>query len=209
MPSKPKKPRGLRYYLEELAETASALVFTLLDRLTDFEDTKPFRPRMRKRQAMAEEPFDRSKIDQKLAIDPTPLVPSAWKARLIHLCSLYHQIEGEEAWSQESRMTKSLKSSEQPYVRKLVIGKDWVPLETGWIGDKCSLLVIENRERGDRKLVELTNSISEDPVGQEHAPFTWMVHPGDHFSGTPRSLRALFIRSVEGEAKITIIIFPE
>ncbi len=110
------------------------------------------------------------------------------------------------AWSRE------LTSREQLYVRTTTVDTGWTKLDTGWVGDNCSLIVIVNdegrfpvklptateREEAKKRIIELAAP----------APFC-IIHPQEDVRFTPIKPSQISMRSRHGKAKFTIYAYPD
>lgn len=132
-------------------------------------------------------------------------MPSQRTARVVVVDNVVYQNGEDKAITVPVRFAYPLKTEEQPYSRKMKIGKEWKPMEKGWI-EKCSMMVLENREKQagigeDAKVIEMSfhHSLSVD--------FT--IPPGQSMRGCPANLKATYVRCLGGEASLFISLFPE
>lgn len=136
--------------------------------------------------------------------------------RLTIYSSIYRQTETEEPEGLEIRIQRSLSSLEQVYERRTMVGKDWRPIDTGYIKDNAGLLVIENRAgfqnasripteeekaRTAKKVVELC--VDDGTVEIVFA----RIPPGEAFPFPPENLSLWRIRCIE-TAPIRILAIP-
>src|SRR3990167_2766898 len=55
-------------------------------------------------------------------------------ARIVVVENVYYQKTGEpNATATESRFSHWLVTDEQPYIRKIKVGEEWMPIDRGWI----------------------------------------------------------------------------
>ena len=112
--------------------------------------------------------------------------------------------------------SRSLDSAEQPYIRRTVVDSEWKPLDRGWIGEDCGLLIITNEEGKNLAAVPTTEQRDElaarlVEVGVQTAAgetvVGWRVLPGDCSLCQPAP-GLLAVRCPGGKAQITITVLP-
>ena len=126
----------------------------------------------------------------------------------------YHQVWGEEPTLVESKFERRLKTSEQPYTRRVRVSEEWRPLELGWLSDMpLSLLIVQSREGvalrahlSEEEQADLAARIIE--VAYEGSP-GWCIPPGESMRGCPSTPENLLLRCRHGEASAIIYAFPE
>lgn len=127
--------------------------------------------------------------------------------RIVVIDSVVYQGNGvdEKAVSVPVRFARNLQTEEQPYFRRMNLGKEWKPLERGWI-EKCGMMVLENKEKhgragDDAKIVEVSfhHSLSTD----------FIVLPEESMRGVPCNLKSVYVRCVGGEATLAVSLYPE
>jgi len=137
-------------------------------------------------------------------------------ARLTVVEHVYYQATGEDAWEvPNSSYSRFLTTDEQPYVRKLTATEEWTKIDTGWLTE-CSTLVIVNEEGGFRSRLpteeqkeETAKKILEVGFHQHNYDVGWLVVlPQESLRMCPSHLGKLFIRCQFGTAKFTIYIIP-
>lgn len=127
--------------------------------------------------------------------------------------TVYHLASGEEPTAAEVRFVRELETVEQPYVRKLVIGEEWQPLDFGWVKD-IGMFVLRNDEGAGLQTM---------PTDEERAAIMakvlelgtaawdncrWLIFPQDAFRATPKVIEGLVVRCLSGKAKATIYVYP-
>lgn len=133
------------------------------------------------------------------------------KDRLTIVECVYHQPFGEQPTVVEHRYSRELESKEQVYERRVTIGENWQPLDTGWI-ERLGLLVIANHEGhglqrapSDDERAAIAARVVE--VGLDGRAI-WLVLPGESMRATPATLSGLQVRCQRGEARCTIHAYP-
>lgn len=149
-------------------------------------------------------------------------------ARLTVVGTVYFQPQGDEAMSVGNPFSRQLSTDEQPYVRTLRIGEEWVDISKGSWLEGGSMICISNDEgkhliqqqtpeekkHSANKILEVAfeHSILEDAT--MHTPDVPMeafalVLPTEDIRFTPAAFKRLRIRCRKGAAKCTISLFPE
>lgn len=125
---------------------------------------------------------------------------------------VYHQPAGEQPTGIETRFSRHLKTQEQPYCRRLLIGEDWVALDHGWVNE-ASHMVVQNMEGRftqvnptDEQCKEVAARVIE--LGYQNAKGYWLIGPGESLRGQPNVLDGLMLRCQQGKAQVTINVFP-
>lgn len=99
-------------------------------------------------------------------IIPTGFSPQDARARMVTRLMVYHQDNDSQPVGFERQGVIYLDSHEQPYVRKLVAGKDWAPIDLAWLGQTPIARILLTNEEGkflvrptpeEKKLVEASN----------------------------------------------------
>lgn len=160
--------------------------------------------------------------------DPARVEPS--KPFLTVVERIVHAGVGIEATEVSSAYQAPLSTREQVYRRNVTFDQGWRPLDLGWVGDRCSLVHLSNRE-GERyetiptaeeradvegRVIEIGVVVTEAgrDATQWDAPTTVIV---PLFAVLPReSMRfcpagptdRLRVRCVLGTARATLVAFP-
>lgn len=138
------------------------------------------------------------------------------KARIGVVSLLYHQQPGVDPISIDSRFSRWLESTEQPYLRKITIKEEWTPLDLGWIGDKVGMLLIKNEEGHfqiqptEEQRQEVMARIVELAVESAAGIIVlWgLVRPLESIQFEPSNAQYLRLRCRKGQAKITLAVMP-
>jgi hypothetical protein len=110
------------------------------------------------------------------------------------------------------RFGRHLKTTEQPYVRRLNLTEEWKLVDTGWLDD-CSLVAIENRTTkydGQSRPV-----FSKDTAGTVELSYTkqpdqsFIIPPGEAYTFVPSDVTKLYVRSRKGNAVVSLHVLPE
>jgi hypothetical protein len=136
-----------------------------------------------------------------------------------------HRRHADQPTSTVFQFSRDLETEEQPYTRLCHKGKskakeEWQPIDTGWLEDKVSLLVISNDEGGHTD-VNLTPEALEEikarviEIGIELntessllvIPFQYIL-PKESLPISPIDITSYRIRCRKGSAKYTITAYP-
>lgn len=132
---------------------------------------------------------------------PAQLLPQ--KSRMGVVSLLYHHQPGSQPIAVENRFSRWLGTDEQPYLRKLTLTKEWVPLDKGWL-DVAGMLMIRNEEdkEGTEKIIEV--ALNAEPMTYGFAK----VRPKESAQFEPDNLHSLRLRCLAGPAKCTLALIP-
>lgn len=109
-------------------------------------------------------------------------------ARLTVVETVAYQVAGQSPSSEESRYTVGLRTDDEHYTRRVKGGKDWHPVDCGWV-KRASMVVIVNHDR--KKLLQLSGGL--------------IVRPGSDCRFQPTNLRKLMAK---GAVTYTVRVFP-
>ncbi len=137
---------------------------------------------------------------------------------------VYFQETGVSPIAITTRFSRKLHSDEQPCIRKIKIGQDWLPVEMGWVRD-CGMLVINNDEGKfktnpsedqlatvSKMIVEVAVQPPEEKNRNMHSPpkigpqLFAVIPPQESLRLIPSG--NLVVRCRSGIARITINAFP-
>ena len=117
------------------------------------------------------------------------------KARIVVVETVYHQVNGKQPVQVGEPWAADLESDEQPYVRYLDVGQEWVPLDRGWIAS-ASILIIANQGP----------ALLEIGIHKE----TLIVVPAKQTARfKPAVLGELMVRCADGTTRVVVNLFPE
>lgn len=136
--------------------------------------------------------------------------------------TVYFQIHTEQPTCCETRWMKAVSADEQPYARRFTLGPGWVPLDTGWLGDRPLACVVlanaekvggailptpEERAAHELRVIEIAFA---DPNGTRPVPAgaDLVVGPGESVRFQPAPGRQVFLRCASGTAKGSLNLFP-
>lgn len=169
--------------------------------------------------------------------EPTP--------KLIVVSHTYHRDKNGRARDITCRSVRELSNRDDCIIREMIVGEEWVQLESAWIKD-IGYLVIRNNggkpfqviptpeqlQEAQSRIVEIgyrlqlpLNSLPEkkaihstrtmfDPpqIIQEITPSyltLWTIHPnGEPLQGKPSSSVPLYMRCLNGEVTVSMMIVP-
>lgn len=138
------------------------------------------------------------------------------KARLTIVEQVYHQDSDGNATPAGQPYSRLLVSDEQPFVRRLEVGPEWVQLPTGWLTQASVLLLTndgpqkravnptpEEREKDEDCVLWLGLRIRDMPP----EPFS-PLRLSESLRLPPYILSKLFLRCPTGITKVTITLLP-
>ena len=140
-------------------------------------------------------------------------------ARLTVVESVHCQTVDSSPWGISTSFERTLKTDEQPYVRKLTATEEWTKLDTGWLTE-CSMLVLVNeeglfkgRQPTPEQKIESAKKVIEVGCALPHLDTircigAWELPPKESMRGCPTELSIVFVRCQHGTAKFTVYIFP-
>jgi hypothetical protein len=127
--------------------------------------------------------------------------------------TVYHQQLGDQPLPVTTRFVRNLSSQEQPYVRKLTLGPEWVPLDTGWITE-ASYVIIANEGNGpitknptDEQIQEEANRLIDISFMGEDPHPCMTIPSGESLRMCPVDLTMIKIRCLV-TARCRITVFP-
>lgn len=139
-------------------------------------------------------------------------------ARIAVVESVYHQQTGEKPTQTESRFSRLLRTTEQPYSRKVRATHEWLALDCGWVTVAGMVVIVneegkftqtiptnERRTEALKKVLQL--GIATDDLGR--ALPVARILPGESCRFHPEDVKKLRIRSLSGDTRYTITLFPE
>ena len=142
-----------------------------------------------------------------------PSPPRKVPDRLTVVEYVSHQRAGKSPISYESKFTRNLETTEQPYAREEEATTEWRALNTGWIGE-CGQLSIVNRagtlphkrQPTPEQVAEIKRQVLE--VSAQFGEFVWLIPAGESMRGYPSDVKQLFIRSRHGTTPYVLIALP-
>lgn len=149
------------------------------------------------------------------------LTSSPRKSRIVVVDSVYYQAPGGQPVSINPMHSRTVESEEDPFIRRMVVGEGWVPLECGHIRD-ASLLVLVNegtprtvrpteaeaREDADRVIEFGIATVLPSEYRPECRQVVALIFPKESARFTPSSLPHIRLRCRRGRVKVTVNIFP-
>lgn len=169
-----------------------------------------------------------SPLPIELPIRPVPVPPAKMrelprqardgKAHIALIITHAHQIPGERATGGTERSGRFLKTKDQPYgPRRLTVGPEWQPLDTGWVKEP-GLILITNEE-GLPKHVQVNPTPAEAAAAEarvvevalrteQPVPFARVPFRGECLMFTPIPGREYLLRCVAREAKVVVLCYP-
>lgn len=125
-----------------------------------------------------------------------------------------YQQSSEDSLMTESGFFRWLKTADQPYQRKLSIGKQWVKLDHGWL-KAAGMMVLECHltqfqvQPTDEQRRAAEARIIEVGVGETNPVPAFVVRPGESMRVMPADLDILWLRCRKGYARVTLTLFSE
>jgi hypothetical protein len=124
---------------------------------------------------------------------------------------IYHMGHDVPTSGTYATFSRQLEGNDQPYIRRLTVGRDWQPVDFGWIGERVGMLSISNEEgkflqrnptEEEKKalaamVIEVTVSGDAD----------WLILPGETMRGTPAK-KNIRVRCQGGDAKVVVTVIP-
>lgn len=139
------------------------------------------------------------------------------KTRITIVNSAYFQPVDGDPKLFDRKWSQALTTDEEPYQRKMKVGEEWQPLESGWLNGEASLLVIQNlKPRFDHNLSEAElKEVEEKAVELGSALYTDQksvqvfstVSVGRDVQIEP--IGRLMIRCAKGEAQVQYTFYPK
>jgi len=136
--------------------------------------------------------------------------------RITAVLNVYHEHFGDQPHSNNVTLSESLETVEQPFVRKMEVGTERMPLETGWL-DEPGYVLLEN-VTGQRPTVIPSESEKEElarkcvtvhnDLGPPSAAPGWVIRPGRFFFGEVPEGSQLTLKCLHGTADIRLTVFP-
>lgn len=152
---------------------------------------------------------------------------SALRAHITVVESVIHQTPGEQPTMTESRFTRWLETTEQPFLRKFAVGPAWQKLEIGWL-PKAGMLVLANlperylrmptderKQEDAAKVVEVAFQAADAGKRDMHSPpkpvliAAIVVPPGESCRFAPADAATILVRCQSGEVKCALTLLPE
>jgi hypothetical protein len=147
------------------------------------------------------------------------------KPRLTIVECVYYQAPFEDCISAENRYDSAVEADEQPYIRKIKVGEQWQPIDSGWIMTPGLLLIKnepirfavqptqEQRAEAASKVVEVSVCLEEKGRTQHSPPkglpmTVTTLLPGESLRMRPAEFSTLRLRCTGGEASCLIHLFP-
>jgi hypothetical protein len=176
------------------------------------EDPDPLTPK---------EKEDFTKIFTEVANTSTPPLNLITKDAVVVVGQVCHRRHADQPTSTVFQFSRELETEEQPYTRlchkpKSKAKEEWLPLDTGWLEEEVSFLVIRNDEGGhtDVNLSEeekesIKQRIIEIGIYNEDVtiPIQYFL-PQESLPISPIDLDSYRIRCRKGTAKYTITAYP-
>lgn len=155
-------------------------------------------------------------------------------SRIMHVGNIYYISRSGQPHVTEIRSNRNQVADEQAFgPRRMTIGEEWTPIETGWI-EVCGMMILTNEE-GRRlqriptaeqieeingKVVEIAfvknlpvsnepRTMHSPPIVAPDEPFAaLLLLPGESLPATPVSMKQVLVRCRAGQARITVNLLP-
>jgi hypothetical protein len=156
--------------------------------------------------------------DGRFVSKPPPSDPVLSNAdRITAQFHCHHEHLGSPPVSCGGNFASMLETCEQPYVRRVKLGENWEPLDTGWLARKpVSLICLRNVTRISSPhqvpSQEDLKDLSERVILLKCGPGVseWQIKPGRFFVAEPAEMKlaAINVRSAFVSSDLEITIFP-
>jgi len=129
--------------------------------------------------------------------------------------TIYHQVQGEQPTTIDSRYSRNLETNEQLYQRRFTVAEDWTLIDLGWAGKNVSLLHISNEEGRFPHNIPTLEELEEAAkriIEVSYVPTSgmgWSIPPRESMRGLPTKVESLFLRCACGKAKCILTLVPE
>lgn len=136
----------------------------------------------------------------------------AEQTRLVVKETVYHQVQGKQPKSSETKFARMLRTKEQPYYRSTEVDQFWVKLDLGWVKSPW-MVIVRNAVGKDRQVNPTPEERSADAakilelayvVGGAAPVAMTLVRPGCGERITPAPQVEIWIRCQGGEASIEV-----
>jgi hypothetical protein len=153
--------------------------------------------------------------------DPEHNPPSSFqrslpKARITIVEHVYYQTPNHEAMSCGSKFGRFLKTEdEQPYIRHLTLTQEWEKIDTGWLGNKVGLLLVENKDKGPTIVMAVDPTPNNQSQRTMHSPPKAslveyaIILPGESQRIQPINVSNLRIKCNAEACRCVIHVFPQ
>lgn len=123
--------------------------------------------------------------------------------------SVSYQAGHEQPTGLEPSFVRRVKGDRLPYVQRMTFGQEWKRLDCGGIDQACQVVVVNQSNAGRRVIPTPEEAAVESRViveiGGLNCPFA-KVRPGESCRFEP--VTELWVRSMSGEARILVAVFP-
>lgn len=144
-------------------------------------------------------------------------IQDSLKARIAGKDMVFYQSPHESPIAIELPFVRWLSTKEQPWIRRGVAGRDWQPLQCGWLNDAASLMIVVNKEGHFRQV----QPYPHERAAAEAKVLEIGIHVGGHIQGlitvpvrdscrfTPAQAPAnYYIRCLAGPAEYELRLYP-
>ena len=141
-----------------------------------------------------------------LPVKPSPVIYD--RLTVVEMIS-FASVDGVRAPPVESKYSRVLRHTDQPYQRSYKVTETPTPLDLGWARewDGVGLLHISNDE-GIRPQYIPTPQERVATAARVVELGEWLIRPGESQRGVPKDIKTLMVRCQSGEARITVTIYP-
>ena len=141
--------------------------------------------------------------------------PTQWsdgQDRLVANATVYHQHHGDQPTSSSCKFSTILDTVEQPFTRRVTIGTEPVPLETGWVV-QAGYVLIENRTgqhpevnptQEERRAV--ASAIVRVAVGSDRG---WLIQPNRFMLAEVEDASLVTLQCLQGTALVYLSVFSK
>lgn len=128
---------------------------------------------------------------------PVPGKPRPRRAKITVVEQVVYTSLGSPTAPVSAAYSREVESEEEVWKRRMTVGTEWVRLETGWLEEGCSLLVLSNS--GEHP-VEVATTLPPEPQ--------WLLEPGHDMRGWPVRVNDFSLRCPGGSSKVVVTLFP-
>lgn len=127
---------------------------------------------------------------------------------------IVHYVEQQQPQGEQFAFARACDTDEQIYVRRYSINDEWQNIDVGWMGAHPGMVHIEHEIKHPDK----------NPTAEEKAELALpilvgisdggvvpvlKIRPGETARFEPCDLAGMFIRSIKGERKIVLRLYPQ
>lgn len=129
--------------------------------------------------------------------------------RLIVNSNLYHRDTSGQTRGNPSRFVRILKGRDDPYIRRIIVGEQWIPLNTAWIPlDQIGYLRIRNEGGKPFNVVPTPEQVEEEESRIIDIGYMLVLPQKENTAPTTKSKRTMFDPPLVKEPVVTFEPIP-